>query len=90
MNDRKHADGGHEPVARALGQTLATIQHLLDLGLSWGFKSLKKVSAPVSPADAKVGCAARIKRAGRRALHFFGAAGDSYYEWYEGLKARRK
>lgn len=81
---------GKEPMARAIGQTFAALQHLTDLALTWGFAAMKKASA-APPAQAPVmrkGIRATATRAVLRVLHFVGSTGDAYYEWYGRMKRR--
>lgn len=81
--------GRQEHVAHALGQTFATIQHLTDLTLSFGFRKLKRVSRGPEGTVKGRGVLPVLKRTGMATLHFLGVMGDAYYEWYERLKARR-
>lgn len=89
MSVPSSAKGRQEHVAHALGQTLATLQHLADLTLSWGFRKLKKISAPDDGERRGKGVLPFLRRAGWRSVSFLGSMGDAYYEWYERLKARR-
>lgn len=88
MQHRPNSDG-KEPVARALGQTFATVQHLTDLVVAWGSRKLKQVGDQPEPAKSKKGVLPTIKRSLRVTARFVGNLGDAYYEWYEKLKARR-
>lgn len=90
MSAPSTAKGRQEPVAHALGQTFATIQHLTDLTLSWGFRKLKRVSRGPEGKVRGRGVLPVLKRTGLSTLHFLGAMGDAYYEWYERLKTRRR
>ena len=88
MQHRPKSDG-REPVARALGQTFATIQHLADLTFEWGSRKLKNLGSDSASRSACKGLLGCLKHAGRIAARFVGTMGDAYYEWYEKLKARR-
>jgi len=89
MLHRPKSDG-REPVARALGQTFATVQHLTDLVVAWGSRKLKQVGDQPEPAIPKKGVLPLVKRSLRVTARFVGNLGDAYYEWYEKLKARRR
>lgn len=89
MQHRPKSDGT-ETVARGIGQTFATLQHLTDLAIAWGSRKLKQVGTPSDSAPAPKGTVALLKRIGRRSARFVGTMGDAYYEWYEKLKARKK
>ena len=78
-----------QSVPRAIGQTLATIQHLLDLALDWGFRKLRKVGEKPLPQAKGHGVFAFVKKSAVVTAKFLGSAGESYYEWYEKLKAER-
>ena len=76
-------------MARALGQTFATVQHLTDLVFVWGSRKLKKVGSDPEPQSGRKGILGRLRHSGRVTARFVGTMGDAYYEWYEKLKARR-
>jgi len=88
MQHRSQSDG-REPVARALGQTFATVQHLTDLVIAWGSRKLKKVGDEDESRLGRKGILGRLRHFGRVTARFVGTMGDAYYEWYEKLKARR-
>ncbi len=88
MQHRDKSDGS-ETVARSLGQTFATVQHLTDLAIAWGSRKLKQAAGGPVPASARRGALGWLKRAGRGTARFVGTMGDAYYEWYERLKARK-
>ena len=90
MSAPSSATGRREQVAHALGQTLATLQHLTDLTLSWGFRKLKRISAPDDAVRRRKGVLPFLKRAGWRTASFLGSMGDAYFDWYDRLKARRQ
>ena len=81
---------GRESVARALGQTFATVQHLTDLVIAWGSRKLKKLGDQPEPAKTGTGVLLLVKHSFRVTARFVGNLGDAYYEWYETLKARRR
>jgi len=81
---------GREPIARALGQTFATLQHLTDLGFAWGSRKLKQAGGGAESSPVQKGVLSLLKRLGKRLARFVGTMGDSYYEWYEKLKARKR
>lgn len=87
MQHRIETDG-KEPVARRVGQTLATLQHLTDLLVAWGSRKLQAAAGTEALPPPK-GAVAWIKRSGRMTARFIGTMGDAYYEWYEKLKARK-
>lgn len=88
---------GGEKLSHAVGQTLATLQHLTDLTLDWGFKKMKSVGQSPAFTQAEVGASKKgihqvipaLKKYGLRTLSFLGSVGDSYYDAYEKLKAKR-
>jgi len=81
---------GREPVPRAIGQTLATLQHLADLALDWGFKKIKRVGeSPIAKSEEKKPLGV-VKKVSLPVLRFLGTMGESYYDWYEKLKAGRQ
>jgi len=85
-----HSDPAKEPVARAIGQTFAIAQHLLDLSLTWGFRVMKKVSdRSAEDTMPRKGIVATAKHATLRTMHFLGSMGDAYYEWYGRMKAEK-
>ncbi|MDD5103353.1 MAG: hypothetical protein PHX93_03050 [Candidatus Peribacteraceae bacterium] len=88
MQHRPNSDG-KETVARALGQTFATVQHLTDLAIAWGSRKLKQVGSGAESTASK-GVVPILKRFGKSSARFVGTMGDSYYEWYEKLKARKR
>jgi len=80
---------GKRDVSRTLGETFATMSHLADLAIDWGFKKMKKVGeAPVTCGKASHPLC-YVKRVTQPVLRFIGSMGDAYYEWYEKLKAKR-
>lgn len=83
-------NSGRETVARALGQTLATVQHLTDLVVAWGSRKLKQVGEMPEPAAPKKDVLFWIRHSARVTARFVGNLGDAYYDWYEKLKARRR
>ncbi|MDO8469016.1 MAG: hypothetical protein Q7S29_04635 [Candidatus Peribacter sp.] len=85
----RSASDGKETVARALGQTFATVQHLTDLVVAWGSRKLKQVGDQPDPAKPRKGILPTLKRSLRATARFVGNLGDAYYEWYERLKARK-
>jgi len=80
---------GKPTVARALGQTLATVQHLTDLLVVWGSRKLKRMGEAPEPAGRERGLLPLTRRVLRSAVGFVGDMGDAYYDWYEKLKARK-
>jgi len=80
---------GKPTVARALGQTLATVQHLADLLVVWGSRKLKRMGDRPEPVKLKKGILPIVGHAFRVTARFVGNLGDAYYEWYEKLKARK-
>ncbi len=79
-----------ETVPRAIGQTAATLQHLADLFIDWGFRKMKKAGeAPVTPRP-QTRTVRAVQKVVRPALRFLGSMGESYYEAYEKLKAKRR
>lgn len=89
MQQQRTSDG-KPTVARALGQTLATVQHLADLFIAWGSRKLKKVGESPEPAKRRKGVLPVLGHAARVTARFVGTLGDAYYDWYERLKAERK
>lgn len=89
MNHRQESDG-KPTVARALGQTLATVQHLADLFVAWGSRRLKQAGDQAEPVVPQKGVLPLVRRSLRVTARFVGNLGDAYYEWYERLKARKK
>ncbi|MDD5751364.1 MAG: hypothetical protein PHS73_02490 [Candidatus Peribacteraceae bacterium] len=90
MTPQVSSDGKkHETIPRAIGQTAATLQHLTDLVIDWGFRKMKQ--AGKVPVVEKRGSKTvrTVKTVARPVLSFLGSVGESYYEWYEKLKARR-
>jgi len=88
MQHRQNLDG-KETVARALGQTFATVQHLTDLVVAWGSRKLKQVGDRPEPVQSKKGLLSMACYSLRATARFVGNLGDAYYEWYEKLKARK-
>lgn len=83
------SSSGKRDVSRTLGETLATMSHLADLAIDWGFKKMKNVGeAPVTCGKASYPLC-YVKRVTQPVLRFIGSMGDAYYEWYEKMKARR-
>ena len=79
-----------ETVPRAIGQTAATLQHLADLFIDWGFRKMKKAGeVPVMASKSGSRTVRAVKKVVRPALRFLGSMGESYYEAYEKLKAKR-
>lgn len=76
-------------IPRAIGETLATVQHLADLVLDWGFRKLKKMGERPFPKRMKGRVLPHLRRTTLTAAHFVGAMGEAYYEWYGKLKARK-
>ncbi|OIO53678.1 hypothetical protein AUJ46_04380 [Candidatus Peregrinibacteria bacterium CG1_02_54_53] len=88
MQQRSSRDG-KEPIARALGQTFATLQHLSDLAFAWGSRKLKQAGSGAE-ANVQKGIWSKLKRVGKRSARFVGTMGDAYYDWYERLKAQKR
>ncbi|MFH0851907.1 MAG: hypothetical protein V1876_04130 [Candidatus Peregrinibacteria bacterium] len=88
MQHRLKSDG-RETVARALGQTFATVQHLTDLLIAWGSRKLKQVGDQPEQMKPKKGVLPMVRHSMRVTARFVGNLGDAYYEWYERLKSRR-
>ncbi len=85
MNDS--AISSAQKTARTVGQTLATVQHLIDLGVSWGFRKLKNVEGTEEVRTMKnAKCLQKPLRIARSVVAFIGRTGDAYYEWYGKLK----
>ncbi len=88
MHHRTVSDG-KPTVAKALGQTLATVQHLADLLVEWGSRKLKEVGSSPESSTSRKGFFPLLRRGARGTAGFLGDLGDAYYEWYEKLKARK-
>jgi hypothetical protein len=91
MEGTSSPSGRHgQSVPRAIGQTLATFQHLFDLAVDWGFRKLRRVGE--HPLPEKKGKRTLVGFAGRvfkSAVGFLGSLGEEYYAAYERLKAKR-
>ncbi|ALM09834.1 MAG TPA: hypothetical protein DEB30_02240 [Candidatus Peribacter riflensis] len=85
----RSSSSGRDSVARTVGQTFATLQHLMDLTFVWGSRKLKQVGGEPAEQTKRKGAVALLKRSGRATARFLGTMGDAYYEWYERLKARK-
>jgi len=89
MKDQTSPAIGKEPVPRAIGQTLATLQHLTDLAVDWGFKKIKKVGEQPLEKKEEKKLLGFVKKVSLPVLKFLGTTGEAYFDWYEKLKARR-
>ncbi|MEI8230536.1 MAG: hypothetical protein WCG83_05395 [Candidatus Peregrinibacteria bacterium] len=96
--EQSPGDKKHEKLSLAVGQTLATLQHLADLAFDWGFKKMKNVGQSPAFTQEDVGASEQqgihqvlptLKKFGLKTLSFLGSVGDSYYDAYEKLKAKR-
>lgn len=79
------------PLARAVGSTLAHVQHGLDRVIAWGFDRMQKAAeARKEPAKERTSAVGKLQRAGKTFLRFVGQAGKSYYRAYDDLKQKGK
>jgi len=78
-----------QSVAHHIGKGLAFVQHVIDLGMDWGFKKLKTVNF-ASEGDDQAARSTRMKRTAGVVVRFFGDLGDSFYTEYENFKKKRK
>ncbi|MFH0770422.1 MAG: hypothetical protein V1926_03520 [Candidatus Peregrinibacteria bacterium] len=77
-----------QKTARTVGQTLATVQHLFDLSIGWGFRKLKNIEATGETQKKKSGCLHTPVKIALSVLSFVGRTGDAYYEWYGKMKEK--
>lgn len=79
-----------QSVPRAIGQTLATLQHLADLVVDWGFKKLRRAGEyPLSERKKGNKVLGTVGKSAQFVARFLGSVGESYFDWYEKLKARK-
>ncbi|MDD5075408.1 MAG: hypothetical protein PHO54_06115 [Candidatus Peribacteraceae bacterium] len=90
MKDHTSPAIGREPVPRAIGQTLATLQHLADLAVDWGFKKIKKAGEMPIAKNEERKPLGFVKKVSFPVLKFLGTMGESYFDWYEKLKAGKR
>ncbi len=79
--------------ARMIGSGFAHLQHAIDGMADAGFRALKKAGTQQKDSPRKPEGAAWLrtaKDAGRGTLRFLGEAGESYYQKYDDLKAKKK
>lgn len=76
-----------ESWAKAVGNTLAQVQHGMDKAIDWGFAQMREQSKqkPPSKGAAKEDS---VTRTGKGILRFFGEAGNAYYRHYDELKKK--
>ncbi|MBP9718649.1 hypothetical protein KBD59_05135, partial [Candidatus Gracilibacteria bacterium] len=75
---------------RKLGSFLAKVQAVVDDVIEFGFKKLKSVNkkpTPPPPPDAKI--KDKVIHAAHVGAGFIGEAGESYYETYQKIKAKK-
>ncbi len=69
--------------AETIGKGYAHVQHGLDRVIGWGFEKMRDADKPTPEPSGK------IAAAGKKALSFFGTAGDAYYKTYDKLKNKK-
>ncbi len=73
--------------AKKIGKFLAHTQAFVDDLLGWAFFSLKKAGEKKENENLPGG---RVKSTLRKAAGFFGEMGESFFEKYEDIKAKKK
>lgn len=73
-------------VAKTIGRGFAYLQAIADEVLDMGFKGLKKVSKNSKKSKNE----GTIKKGAKKVAGFVGEVGDSFYDKYEDIKAKKK
>lgn len=84
MDNKKEA-----PLSRKVGSFLAIIQSIVDNLFGFFFKMLKGLGGKKESRKNPTSLKGKVIGAAHDTVNFLGEAGDSYYETYEKLKARK-
>ena len=85
-----HMAASSKKVAEAIGHTLAHVQDGADFFIDWGFKALKNIGKEkTAPRQDENRYLRATKKVRKSILLFLGETGDSFYQKYQELKAKK-